>query len=112
VGGVVEESAKTGGHAIRDGFVTFGRTVRAFFTGGGRAAKETWHENAARTRADAREGGLARRRPPRGRRRRTAESVNAVLALLVAVVSDVVVELVAVVAILGNAVVVALSWCW
>jgi hypothetical protein len=56
VGGVVEESAKTGGHAIRDGFLTFGRTVRAFFTGGGRAAQETWHENAARTRANAREG--------------------------------------------------------
>jgi hypothetical protein len=57
VGGVVEESAKTGGHAIRDGFLTFGRTVRAFFTGGGRAAQETWHENAARTRENAREGG-------------------------------------------------------
>jgi hypothetical protein len=57
VGGVVEESAKTGGHAIRDGFLTVGRTVRAFFTGGGRAAQETWHENAARTRENAREGG-------------------------------------------------------
>jgi hypothetical protein len=57
VGGVVEESAKTGGHAIRDGFLTFGRTVRAFFTGGGRAAQETWHENAASTRENAREGG-------------------------------------------------------
>jgi hypothetical protein len=56
VGGAVEESAKTGGHAIRDGFLTFGRTVRAFFTGGGPAAQETWHENAARTRANAREG--------------------------------------------------------
>jgi len=56
VGGVVEESAKTGGHTIRDGFLTFGRTMRAFFTGGGRAAQETWHENAVRTRANAREG--------------------------------------------------------
>ena len=56
VSGVVEESAKTGGHAIRDGFLTFGRTVRAFFTGGGRAARETWHDNAARTRENARVG--------------------------------------------------------
>ena len=56
VGRVVKESAKTGGHAIRDGFLTFGRTIRAFFTGGGRAAQETWHANAVRTRANAREG--------------------------------------------------------
>src|SRR5262249_10404863 len=55
-GGVVEESARTGGHAIRDGFFTFGRTVRDFFTGGPRAAGETWRENADRTREDAREG--------------------------------------------------------
>jgi len=56
-GGVVEESAKTGGHAIRDGVLTFGRTVRDFFTGGPRAAKETWRENADQTKANARQGG-------------------------------------------------------
>jgi hypothetical protein len=46
VGGTVEESARTGGHAVRDGVLTFGRTVRDFFTGGSQAARETWHENA------------------------------------------------------------------
>ena len=56
VGRVVKESAKTGRHAVRDGFLTFGRTVRASFTSGGCAATETWHENAARTRENAREG--------------------------------------------------------
>jgi hypothetical protein len=56
VGGTVEESVRTGAHAVRDGVLTFGRTVRDFFTGGSQAAKETWRENAARTKADAREG--------------------------------------------------------
>jgi hypothetical protein len=56
---VVEESGRTAGHAIRDGALTFGRTVRDFFTGGHRAAKETWRENADRTKEDAREGGRA-----------------------------------------------------
>jgi hypothetical protein len=59
VGGVVEESGRTAGHAVRDGFLTFGRTVRDFFTGGPPAAKETWRENADRTKANAREGGRA-----------------------------------------------------
>lgn len=56
-GGVVEESVKTGGRAVRDGAVTFGRTVRDFFTGGARKAGQTWDENAARTKENAREGG-------------------------------------------------------
>jgi hypothetical protein len=56
VGGTVEESARTGAHAVRDGVLTFGRTVRDFFTGGSQAAKETWRENAARTKENAREG--------------------------------------------------------
>jgi hypothetical protein len=34
VGSMVDESAKTGGQAIPDGFLTFGRTMRAFFKGG------------------------------------------------------------------------------
>jgi hypothetical protein len=58
VGGTVEESARTGGHAIRDGVLTFGRTVRDFFTGGPQAARETWRENAERTKENAR-GGAA-----------------------------------------------------
>jgi hypothetical protein len=53
----VKESARTGGHAARDGAQTFGRTVRDFFTKGPRAAKRTWKENAARTKAEARAGG-------------------------------------------------------
>src|SRR5262245_30248856 len=56
VGGTVVESARTGGHAIRDGVLTFGRTVRDFFTGGPRAARETWRENAERTKQNARDG--------------------------------------------------------
>lgn len=52
--GVVEESGKTAGHAVRDGSLTVGRTVRDFFKGGPHAAKRTWKANAARTRADAR----------------------------------------------------------
>jgi hypothetical protein len=56
VGGTVEESARTGGHAIRDGVLTFGRTVRDFFRGGPDAARETWHENAERTKENARQG--------------------------------------------------------
>src|SRR5262249_38113541 len=49
-GGVVEESARTGGHAIRDGFFTFGRTVRDFFTGGPRAPGAAPPDTAARPR--------------------------------------------------------------
>jgi len=56
VGGTVEESARTGGHAVRDGVLTFGRTVRDFFIGGSHAARETWHENAERTKENARDG--------------------------------------------------------
>lgn len=52
--GVVKESGRTTGHAIRDGAQTVGRTVRDFFKGGPHKAKRTWKENAARTRADAR----------------------------------------------------------
>ena len=52
--GVVKESGRTAGHAVRDGAQTVGRTVRDFFKGGPHKAKRTWKENAARTRADAR----------------------------------------------------------
>ena len=41
---------------MRDGVLTFGRTVRDFFTGGSHAARETWHENAERTKENARDG--------------------------------------------------------
>src|SRR5262245_65735535 len=69
VGGVVEESAKTGGHAIRDGLLPYGRTVQTFFTGGGRAAQEGRHANAVRTTATARARArslpaTAKSRPP------------------------------------------------
>jgi hypothetical protein len=51
--GVVSESGKTAGHAVRDGVQTVGRTVGAFFRHGPRTAKRTWKANAARTKADA-----------------------------------------------------------
>jgi hypothetical protein len=57
--GVAEASARTGGNAVRDGFLTFGRTVKSFFTGGPNAARETWRENAAETRENARENANA-----------------------------------------------------
>ena len=50
--GVVKESGRTTGHAVRDGALTVGRTVRDFFRGGADKAKHTWKGNAARTRAD------------------------------------------------------------
>jgi len=52
--GVVKESGRTTGHAVRDGAQTVGRTVRDFFKGGSHQAKRTWQGNAARTRADMR----------------------------------------------------------
>ena len=52
--GVVKESGRTTGHAVRDGAQTVGRTVRDFFKGGPHKAKRTWQGNAARTRADMR----------------------------------------------------------
>jgi hypothetical protein len=52
--GVVKESGKTAGHAVRDGAQTVGRTTRDFFKHGRRHAKRTWHSNAERTKADAR----------------------------------------------------------
>ena len=51
--GVVKESGRATGHAVRDGAQTVGRTVRDFVTGGPHKGKQTWKENAARTRADA-----------------------------------------------------------
>ncbi len=62
----VKEAAKTGGHAVRDGAVTFGRTTRDFFKGGPAAAKKTWHANAARTKAHAKAGGRATKRAAKG----------------------------------------------
>lgn len=59
---VTKESARTAGHAARDGALTAGRTVRDFFKGGPHAAKRTWHANAARTKADARAGRAAVKR--------------------------------------------------
>jgi hypothetical protein len=55
--GVLRESGRTVGHAIRDGALTVGRTVRDFFEHGPHTAKRTWQENAARTRADAHADG-------------------------------------------------------
>jgi hypothetical protein len=59
VGDTVKESARTGGHAARDGALTVGRTVRDFFTKGPRAAKRTWKANAAETKRNAESGGHA-----------------------------------------------------
>src|SRR2546422_2350110 len=62
----VKEAAKTGGHAARDGALTFGRSTRDFFTGGPDAAKKTWHENAARTKANAKAGASRTRAAAHG----------------------------------------------
>ena len=51
--GVVKESGRTAGHAVRDGTLAVGRTVRDFFLHGPHTAKRTWRANADRTRADA-----------------------------------------------------------
>ena len=51
--GVVRESGRTAGHAVRDSVQTVGRTIGAFFVHGPRTAKHTWRANAARTKADA-----------------------------------------------------------
>ena len=51
--GVVRESGRTAGHAVRDSVQTVGRTVGAFFQHGPRTAKHAWKANAARTKADA-----------------------------------------------------------
>jgi hypothetical protein len=51
--GVVRESGRTAGHAVRDSVQTVGRTIGAFFVHGPRTAKHTWKANAARTKADA-----------------------------------------------------------
>ncbi len=66
VGNTVSEAARTGGHAVRDGALTLGRTTRAFFESGTTAAKETWQANAERTKGNARAGGRATRRAARG----------------------------------------------
>jgi hypothetical protein len=52
--GVVKESGRTAVDAVRDGALTFGRTVRDFFVHGPRTAGETWRGNAAETKSDAR----------------------------------------------------------
>jgi hypothetical protein len=48
-GGVVKESGRTAGHAVRDGALTVGRTVRDFFKHGPRTAGRTWRRNAEHT---------------------------------------------------------------
>jgi hypothetical protein len=52
--GVGKESGRTGGNAVRDSVLTFGRTTRDFFTHGPRTAKRTWNANSATTKANAR----------------------------------------------------------
>ncbi|HEY3186681.1 MAG TPA: hypothetical protein VGJ70_04355, partial [Solirubrobacteraceae bacterium] len=53
----VGEALRTGGHAARDGALTFGRTTRDFFKGGPDAARSTWNGNAAKTKENAKVGG-------------------------------------------------------
>ena len=56
-GGVVVESFRTAGHAVRNSAVTVGRTIRDFFVIGPRAAGRTWDANAAQLRGQARRDG-------------------------------------------------------
>ena len=55
--GVVKESGRTAGHAVRDGALTVGRTVRDFFKHGPHTAKRTWQRNAEMTSEEADAGG-------------------------------------------------------
>ncbi len=55
--GVVTESARTAGHAARNGSLTVGRTVRDFFVHGPRTAGRTWRRNARYTYAQAKADG-------------------------------------------------------
>ena len=55
--GVVRESGRTAGYAVRDSVLTVGRTIGAFFAHGPRTAKYTWKANAALTKANAHAGG-------------------------------------------------------
>jgi len=66
VGDTVKEAAKTGGHATRDGVLTFGRSTRDFFKGGPDAAKKTWRKNAATTKSNARSGAARTRAAAHG----------------------------------------------
>lgn len=56
-----EHAAKTGIDAVIDGGRTVGRTTRAFFKGGTPAAKKAAHDNAAKTRDDARKNAASTR---------------------------------------------------
>jgi hypothetical protein len=67
LGSTVKRALVTGGHAARDGALTFGRTTRDLFTRGPAAAKRTWKSNAARTGANARANARATRRVARSR---------------------------------------------
>jgi hypothetical protein len=66
VGDTVKEAAKTGGHAARDGALTFGRSTRDFFKGGPDAAKKTWRKNAATTKSNAKAGAARTRAAAHG----------------------------------------------
>jgi hypothetical protein len=65
-GGVVVESFRTAGHAVRDSALTLGRTVRDFFVTGPRAAGRTWEANAAHVRDQARRDARRVRREANG----------------------------------------------
>jgi hypothetical protein len=60
--GRTKEGAATGAHAVRDSFRTLGRSTRAFFVHGTRAAKETWRENSRATAEHARHHARRTRR--------------------------------------------------
>jgi hypothetical protein len=72
-GSTVEEGTKTGGRAVRDGALTFGRSTRAFFKGGTKAARETWNPNAQHTAETAKAGGRATRDAAHGGDAKAAE---------------------------------------
>ena len=63
----VGEAVRTGGHAARDGALTFGRATRAFFKGGTDAARSTWNENATKTKDEAKAGARRTREAADGK---------------------------------------------
>src|SRR2546426_5295619 len=68
-GKTVKEAARTGGHPLRDGAPTFGRTTRDFFQSRTLPPQETRDAHAERTQDQPRAGGPANQRAPRGAER-------------------------------------------
>ena len=61
-----KEGAKTGVRTAKEGVLAFGRSTKAFFTGGPEAAKEAWKTSAAKTKRTAKAGARTTKKAARG----------------------------------------------